>query len=350
MFRTHWQRSAAGRRDRRALLGRFLLVLATLLTLVVWAGPAEAQSAADRATARALAREGFEALKGGDFETAEDRFRRADALVHAPTLVVDHARSLVGLGRLVEAQERYALVIREGVAPNASGPWKRAYSDAQTEIEEIKGRLAWLTVKVTGPDEPTVAIDGKPIPPAAIGVRRATDPGDRTIVAGGAGYLEKEENLTLDEGEVQVLEIALEPDPNAATEEAEDPAPATTTYEATADSANSDKRLIAYAALGVGAVGIIGGSVTGLLALRKRSQLNKECVNAECPPSSEDKIDTYRNLGTISGIAYGVGLAGAAAGVTLLLLSEQDGSSGVDTGTAVAPYFAGNSIGVYGRF
>lgn len=333
-------------------LGRVVTLLAVLSTLLVWAAPAQAESAADRATARALAKEGFEALKTGDFETAEDRFRRADALVHAPTLVVDHARSLVGLGRLVEAHERYELVIREGVDPNASGPWKRAYADAQREIEELKGRLAWLTIKVVGPEQPEVTIDGKPIPAAAIGVRRATDPGERTIVAGGAGYLPKEESLDLDEGEEQVLEFELEPDPNASAQEEAAAAPASATRDVQANPDFSSDRMYAYAAFGVGGVGIIAGSVTGLLALRKRSQLNKECDNGRCPDeSSQGKIDTYHTLGTISGIAYGVGIAGVAAGATLLLLSGQSGGTGYDTESAsVAPYFTGNSVGVHGRF
>ncbi|HTU62208.1 MAG TPA: hypothetical protein VMF89_27305, partial [Polyangiales bacterium] len=85
----------------------------------------------DRAAARALALEGYNALQRKDFATAEERFRRADKLVHAPTLVVDHARALTGLGRLVEAYERYALVVREGVSDNSPWPWKRALQDAE---------------------------------------------------------------------------------------------------------------------------------------------------------------------------------------------------------------------------
>ena len=74
---------------------------------------AMAQNDSDRATARALAEEGYNALKAQKFEVADDRFRRADALVHAPTLVVDDGRALMGLGRFVEAQERFELVLRE---------------------------------------------------------------------------------------------------------------------------------------------------------------------------------------------------------------------------------------------
>src|SRR5687767_11813905 len=73
------------------------LVFATLSGVAVaHAEPTES----DRATARALAEEGNRALQIKNYDLAEDRFRRAEALVHAPSLVVDWARALVGIGRL----------------------------------------------------------------------------------------------------------------------------------------------------------------------------------------------------------------------------------------------------------
>jgi len=75
------------------------LVCAVLLAMPARAEPNEA----DRATARALALEAHKALQNKDYATAAERFGRADALVHAPTLVVDWARALQGLGRFVEA-------------------------------------------------------------------------------------------------------------------------------------------------------------------------------------------------------------------------------------------------------
>src|SRR6478735_1111788 len=90
-------------------------LLCVLFSASAWAEPNEA----DRATARALA------LK--EYANAIDRFARADALVHAPTLVVDWARALQGAGRLVEAHEKYELVLREGVDTNtAPKSWLRA--------------------------------------------------------------------------------------------------------------------------------------------------------------------------------------------------------------------------------
>ena len=141
---------------------------------LLWVGTAAAEpSAADRATARSLATEGYWALHDKRYAEAADRFGRADALVHAPTLTLDWARSLVGLGQFVEAQERYELIIREGVEAKAPQSWKKALSDARNELASLKPRLAWVTITVKGPSDAQVTIDGLAVPPASIGARRA---------------------------------------------------------------------------------------------------------------------------------------------------------------------------------
>ena len=73
------------------------------LSLSLLAPAAHAQSAADRATARELGNDGQSALDKKDYATAEDRFRRAEALFHAPTLLLGYARAEVGLGKVVNA-------------------------------------------------------------------------------------------------------------------------------------------------------------------------------------------------------------------------------------------------------
>jgi uncharacterized protein HemY len=80
-----------------------------------------------------LAGEGYAALKKQDYATAEDHFRRADELVRAPTLVLDHARALVGLGRVGEAYRLYQTVLQESVPANAPWSWRKAVKDAQQE-------------------------------------------------------------------------------------------------------------------------------------------------------------------------------------------------------------------------
>ena len=342
-------------RNSRALFDAVVLVIAILLTLSAPALAAE-PTAADRATARALAREGFEALKSDDFVTAEDRFRRADALVHAPTLVVDHARALVGLGRLVEAHERYSLVLREGVSPNAAWPWKRAYADAQKEIEVIKQRLAWLTIDVEGPTEPQVSVDGKPIPAAAVGVRRATDPGERSIKAGGVGFYPKEETVNLVEGAEQTVSFELEAMPPEVAAESQPQSQAEGAAgqeQRPADGPPAEPakdNTLAYVALGVGGAGLVAWGVSGVFFLKEHATLQDECANNKCEPEQQEHKDRYETLGWLSGAAFGVGVAGVATGVTLLLLNDSDTTEATTKPVRVTPYFAGNSVGVTGQF
>src|SRR6188768_4301657 len=193
------------------------LVCAALFAMPAWAEANEA----DRATARALALEGHDALQKKDYKTAADRFGRADTLVHAPTLVVDWARALQGLGRFVEAHEKYELVLREGVDASSPKSWTRALEEAKKELEALKPRLGWITVVLREPSEANVAIDGTPIPAAALGVKRAADPGFPEVSVSAPGYESFKQTVTVGPGEEKSLEVSL----RKAPELAEAPAP-----------------------------------------------------------------------------------------------------------------------------
>jgi hypothetical protein len=326
-------------------------LLWTVIAFLLCALPAKAEpTATDRATARALAQEGYRALKRNDFKLAEDRFRRADRLVHAPTLVVDHARALAGLGRLVEAHERCQLVLREGIAPGAPESWKRALKAAEQESAELEPRLAWLTISVVGPEQPKVSVDGRERPAATIGVRTATDPGTRAIEVTAPGFVPEAELVTLSEGEERSISFELEPSP-AAPSKPEPAVPPTKPAGAEPPADDSTRTILTYVAFGVGGAGLAVGAAAGMVALSERSTLKDECPTSEaCPPGSSERIDRYHKFGTISGIGFAVGLAGAGAGLALLLTGQSDNAA-VDTKQAtVQPYVAPGAIGVQGRF
>jgi hypothetical protein len=328
----------------RAKIAPLVLMLSFASTGVV--RPVFAQSEADRATARSLAREGHDALQKKDYALAEDRFRRADALVHAPSLVVDHARALVGLGRLVEAHERYALVLREGVAPNAPAAWVRAKQDAELEIEAIKPRLAWLTINVSGPSNLAVSLDDKDVPQAALGVRRAADPGERVVHVSAPGFLKREERVTLAEGEEKSIDIALELDPDASVKLEDEPNKA-----APAPVAPESRRnhTLSYVLWGVGGAGIVLGATTGVLFLGKRSELADQCPDKKCSKELglQSEIDKYNLYGTLSAAGFGVGIAAITAGTVLYFVGGKTESS---SQAFVTPFVGPGSIGAYGRF
>ena len=312
--------SSSGRRVwsplERVHRARATIALAGALAGLVFTPRAFAQSAADRTTARSLAAEGEAALDAQQYGVAEDRFRRADALVHAPTLVVAHGRALMGLGRLVEAYERFQLVLREGTAPKDPESWQRAQEEAAELSDKVEQRIAWLTVSVAGAPNPKVEIDGRPVPQAALGARRAMDPGTREITVSADGCQTRRLKVTLGDGARRALQVILAR--TVKSEERVPRAPSTPTG-AQASQSEQDGPILAYTMLGVGGLGILVAAVTGILTLDKQSSLDSVCVDGTCPSSAASDLDAYYALGTTSGIALAVGVAGTATGVVLLL-------------------------------
>lgn len=332
--------------------------IAAFVMTTVTPGTALGQWEADRATARNLAAEGNAALNIGDFTTAEDRFRRADALVHAPTLVVDHAKALIGLHRYVEAQERLELVIREGVADNVPWVWKRAVQDAKQLVEDVKPKIAWVTISVSGSSNPDVSVDGVQVPVAALGVRRATDPGSHRIKAEAPGFLKKEIVMPVSEGSERAVTLELEPDPaaqQAAKPAPKEPKPAPTpisndTKDRSGDSLFSSTN-VGYITLGLGGAGLIVGAVTGVLFIGKYSELKDKCPDKNNCPGMQPTIDRYNTYGTISAISLGVGVVSGAVGIVLLLSDNSEVTPAKQTSSAVIkPYFSLDRLGVVGTF
>ena len=324
---------------------------------MVTSGTALGQWEADRATARNLAAEGNAALNIGDYKTAEDRFRRADALVHAPTLVVDHSKALIGLHRYVEAQERLELVIREGVADNAPGVWKRALRDAKQLVEDVKPKIAWVTISVSGSSNPDVSVDGVQVPNAALGVRRATDPGPHQIKAEAPGFLKKEISMPVSEGSEQAVTLELEPDPAAQaakpTPRIQKPAPSSPSN-ATKDTKGGslfNSTNVGYITLGIGGAGLIVGAVSGVLFLNKYSELKDKCPDKNNCPGMQPTIDRYNTYGSISAIGLGVGVVSSAVGVILLLSNKSESAPAKQASSAfIKPYFSLDRLGVEGSF
>jgi hypothetical protein len=332
-----------------------LACYASSLLLTVSAARADEPSAADRATARTLAQEGYVALRDKDYATAADRFGRAEALVHAPTLLRDLARAQVGLGKLVDAHENYSLIIREGVAPDAPQPWVQALADAKAEIVAIPPRLPWVTITVTGPSDPTVTIDGVTISSASLGVKRPADPGKHEIRASAKGYYTAKKSVVLNEGESVNIAFDLEDAPPDAPPEPEEVAPVQQT-EAPVEPAWRQPAIIS--AFAVGGAGLALGSVTGILAIRKHARLSTTCSEGTCYREQGDDLDSYHTLGKLSTIGFVAGGIGAATGVVLLLVkppSTSANATGKSTGKGrsalrMTPFVGLAGAGVEGTF
>jgi hypothetical protein len=343
---------AGSRRGFRSRL-RCCLVLSTALLVNVWTQRAQAEvSEADRATARALAEEGNRALQAKNYELAEDRFRRADALIHAPSLVVDLARSLVGSGRIAAAYRYYDQTRKEQLPASAPASWKRAVSEAEREIKPLESKVAWLTLTIVGPVQPAVSIGEEDVPAFALSGPFAAEPGEHTLRVEADGYVPKELPLSLKAGEKRAIELDLEPVP--VTPVAPPPAPRKAPPKrepAPPPPAPAPPNPLAYAALGVGAAGFAASAVTFVLFLAEKSKLKSLCPSKNgCPIELQGDVNREYAYSYTSGVSLVVGVVGAGAGTLMLLRKSDSGQPVKQKGVSLAPFVFAGGAGLQGTF
>ena len=105
----------------------------------------------------------------------------------------------------------------------------------------------------------------------------------------------------------------------------------------------------------MGGVGLVVGSVFGILALGTKSTLDSKCISKTCPPDQQSNIDSLSTKATVSTVGFGVGIAGVALGAIFLGLSQHN-SGGATTGKLepprprVSPWIGLGSAGLGGTF
>ncbi len=298
------------------------------LWLLLWAGTAAAQSDEDRAAARQLGKEGVELYQAGNYAEAEDRLRRAHAIVGLTTTGLWRARCLVQLGRLVEASELYLEVTRMPLGDDALDVHRSAKDEARAEHAALAKDIPHVTIALGGDsDDVVVAIDGQTVPRALIGVRRPIDPGRHELSA-RRGSWQHTQAFEVQKGEARTLTV-----PAPAPEPQPDPLPATPPPDS-APEESSLMPLLGWIAVGTGVALTGTGIVFGVLAADKKSTLDDGCTDGDCPPPLHgvvDQFETFRSVSAITVIAGGVLLLG---GVTLLVV---DAAATDDVALRVGP-------------
>jgi hypothetical protein len=106
-----------------------------------------------------------------------------------------------------------------------------------------------------------------------------------------------------------------------------------------------------YVAFAASGAGIVLGAVTGGLAMSKRSDLTGVC-NADhvCQSTQTDTLNAYHTYGTVSVVAFAVGIAGAGVGMTLWALNRSSSKATTARGVVVHPYLGLGTVGAVGSF
>lgn len=301
------------------------------------AGSAEAApTPKERTEAAVLSNKARAAAKGKRHEEAVDLLRQADQLDPTPQRKLDLARSLIELGKLVEASG-----LLNGIVNDASPGARFTKDAAKKQLTQIEPRIPWLSVHVEGPSTGVhVEVDGQEVQADA---ESPVDPGPHSVGVDAEGYESGDQRVTLKEGEHKQVTITLAP----------------VVKEAPKPKETGGTKVPAIAAFGVGAVGLGVGAIFGILAFDETAKAKQFCDGNKCPARPE--VVAARNTaianGNVSTVGFAIGGVGLAAGVVLLLTvgasSDKPADEKKDALTLV-PYFGAaegaGEAGVVGRF
>jgi len=310
------------------------LSLATTLVLQLTSPPlAAAQpagpTASDFESARELFRRGKELRAEGQVEAALAKFQAAHTYGQTPITGLELGRTHAQLGHFIEAREVLLSIARIKVAPDESENSAQARREARELADQLRPRLANLTVTVGQAPQTVVTLDGVSIPVIAGAVERVVNPGRHVLNTRIAGGGSKDAELVLAEGESKSLDLVPAPPAGVSTFEA---AGSATTTKATGPRSGPGVHPLVYVGFGTALAGVLMGTITGVIAVNKGNAADAACGEATSPictdgaaqAAAEDAQRGGRTAATVSTVSFVVAGAGAVAGVVGLFLPHGD--------------------------
>lgn len=300
-----------------------VLFASAFLLLAPATARADEPSAADSETALTLYKDGKALRDKGDLQGALEKLKAAYALVETPITALELGKTHVQMGKLVEAREVLLSVARIPVRKNESTKASEARTEAEALAAQVKPRLASLTVRVKGVPPGAIArvtVDGAGVPPDAMSAPRILNPGAHVVVLEVNGK-PTQSDLSLSDGEARELEIApaegaigpvVAPIPAPPAEPTPPPAPRT----------SGGMSPLVPIGFGVAGVGLVVGTITGVMTLSTASTVKDTCNgDGRCPPSAQSDLDSASTTGAISTVGFVVGVVGIAVGITGIFMS-----------------------------
>jgi hypothetical protein len=274
------------------------LVVALLTTAAV-AGTARADEAA-RVTARSIAEHGDAQFYAGRCDKAIALWRKADAVFHAPTIVLRIARCQALLGQVVAAAATLESLTREPKAPDEPPVFAAAREASERELPRLRARIASISVDVraNGGSVPyAVDIDGARI--VSPWLPTLVDPGSHRVrVTAGEATWTRE--VALDDGEVTTIDVPIRVE--------------------ALPLVSTRQRNVGLAAFGVGVAGLATGVGFSVAALSIGHSLDAICgpARTHCPASAQGSIDRARAYSLAADGTLVAGGISLAAGVVLV--------------------------------
>lgn len=320
-----------------AALGLLLLAFSGLTARVhAQRDSAPPPGAAD--VARAHYRAGVELYGKGRFEEALVELRAASSAFPTPNTRLATARTLVSLGRHVDAAFEYDATVALAESLLAARPdYAATRETARRELAtiaknvgrirlDLEGAPRGTEVRVAGRTVPLPASPGATIPPWPVA------PGLVVVDLSAPGHLPARMEVTVAPAGESAVRVLLEPVPAAA----KDPIVGTTqlpvgdgtTAESVSSATGSPSDggggpwpTLAWTSGGIAVAGILGTVIFAVLTGAAESDYIKACVDAPCSDNkSESLADKGDTFATLTNVSLGVAIGGAALTALFVLL------------------------------
>lgn len=319
-----------------------------LLLLLAWNAHADPQDSV--AVARSEFERGAALARDGRWIDAVKAFARSNELRPHPVTTYNLGFSERALGRLTRARSHFSRALTEHAVKTTGELPQDLERASAAYLREIDEELVQISVTVEPPDA-RVRVDGRPL--------EVTNDGRPLLVAGtldpgpGRAPPSARFELLVDPG-THVIEVSHSRGrdlvvtrsfakgwrgsmtlsvPTVAPHHPPIPR-APVPRERAAEPADRTLPILVF---GVGATALAVGTVTGIAAIRKKSELDRACAERGCP--RDGSLESANRIADIATGAFIVSGVAVATGVTLWVTATPGSSDEGATGMAVSGRF-----------
>lgn len=328
---------------QRCALGLWLLLGVGMVSYCerAVAATVEAASKAEIKTATECYERGVAAMDADKYAEALAQFQKSYETVSSPNSRMMVGRALVKLGRLPEAHRELSRAIGEATtSPANQKKYKKTIETAQKELDDIKDKLAYLTVRHGA----KLQLQGQAVAASDWNAPQPVMPGTLLVEVTFTDGRQLQKQLTLKAGErtefVVDTPAPTSPDAPGVPKIAAAPASSPTGERPSGMS----RPTVGYLFGGVGILGLGTFVGFGLIAASSYGNPRALCNTQICPQSA---LDDQASKSTFQGIGYaglGVGILGLGIGTWLVLSGDPTSK------TATALQLGPTSVQVVQRF
>lgn len=276
------------------------------------AAPPAAPTPEAKEAARVAYTRGQAAFAAGQYDVARLAFEEAFSAVPNPIVLLSVAESHGKLGHVREA----SAALRRYLELRPDAPDR---ADIEAKLRGYENTPAFVAV-TSVPTGAELTVDEGPTTQRAPAQLELT-PGKHTLKYALPGYATSSELLEVDPGARYDLEIVLHPAPPPP----EAPAPVAVTAPPP-PAAEPISPAVLWVTGGIGAAGIVTGTVLGVLALKAKSDYDGG--------PSESRADHGERLALFADVGFGVGIMALATTAVLLFTHDEPSATPADEAPA----------------